>query len=188
MLGRWKRCGRMSQCVGKRERAGSDEPRGCGSLMRRPCGCNRNPYRYCTWNSVHSRAEARLLTVYFLVLVMQRVMLRKQLCRRAKHLAVALTEQTIRGTKSGAYGQRQDKGRRSSMLAKQKRETASDGPGTRVVFLAGATPARSEKPSKAGCPSSTAQAPTFRAVSIVPSTFSIRVLSNWHLLSGPSIL
>lgn len=49
--------------------------------MRRPCGWNRNSYRYCTWNSVHSRAEARLPTVYCLALVMQRVMLRKQLCR-----------------------------------------------------------------------------------------------------------
>jgi hypothetical protein len=49
--------------------------------MQRPCGLNRNSYRYCAWNSVHDRAEARLPTVYDLALVMQRVMLRKQLCR-----------------------------------------------------------------------------------------------------------
>lgn len=38
MLGRGERCGRMSQCLGKRQRAGSDEPRGCGSLMRQEGG------------------------------------------------------------------------------------------------------------------------------------------------------
>jgi hypothetical protein len=49
--------------------------------MHRPCGLDRNSYRYCTWNSVHIRAGARRPTVYILALVMQREMLRKQLCR-----------------------------------------------------------------------------------------------------------
>jgi len=152
--------------------------------MRRPCGRNRKSYRYCTWNSVHSRAEARPPTGYFLALVMQRVMLRKQLCRSWPRTSPWGFQAEHQRRQIMCLRQIQIKDRRicrsGCRLARtrEKRQRVT-GHKTGSCFWQerlGATPAGSDKPSKAGRPSSKEQAPSFRAVSIVPSTFMIRRL------------
>ena len=155
--------------------------------MQQAGGLDRSSYRYCTWNSVHDRAEARLPTglhsgtrdgletvVQELAkkptLVLQRHMVRDGQDRGPQRATDRRTASwSIRGAAGG----------------QSKRETASEGPESRVVFWQERTPACSEKPRKAGCASSTGQLATGKSSPFVPrqsfpvSRHLTRPLARW---------